>query len=107
MSHSFACQKISCQLGTRPSSRFWRYVSEPSRTAGTRHAAAMSSQSRPIFTSGSYQLVASRGEDEQRVARGPQRAVVVGGGWFVRRPLTVIRGSRFAALLSFRAEAAG
>jgi len=50
MSHSFACQKISCQSGGRRASIDWTYASPPSRTAGTMHAAAITNQSRPIFT---------------------------------------------------------
>jgi len=37
-------------------------VSEPSRTAGTTHAAAMINQSRPIFTRRSYQPAETSGE---------------------------------------------
>lgn len=54
MSHSFACQNTSGHDGGRPASTPWTYVSEPSRTAGTTHAAAMINQSRPIFTRRRY-----------------------------------------------------
>src|SRR5689334_17927135 len=77
MSHSFACQKISCHPGGRPASTPWTYVSAPSSTAGTTHATEMSSQSRPIFTPGTYQRARLSSEDEQGTAWCAQPAVGV------------------------------